>query len=912
MVQVEYGPDRAVLSVCGDVTDELVIDLAARVRRLVDECFYDRIELEITSNGGMETALRYFVDALEGFRREGVSVTTRALTKAASAAAVMLSLGSWREAASGAVLTYHSMHVGGLDGVTSRSAAALHGVLASADRRMLERLADRGIEAGGGSPPPCEEAAASLAPGDWDVVRRLAGEGLGGVNGGAGTPAIGAAALERFRGTVAECARDAAGLRRLYECLFTLDLPISPALAREMRLLDAVVPPRGAAANDGREGAGGGLRIPEWRAAFRPDGRVSRGLLCRHVLILGETGSGKTASGVLPAVAALFDRRHPVSCALVVDPKREIGEALAALEGAGGAEVRAFDPKPGPGGPTLNLMAGPQWSLDGDMAAGRYRSAARRMLVRTGTLASTSPGAVLSGGDGGHREFYWPAEGAQLGVAALALALLLVHRRREVFAGLDGVGPRLSESPRTLAALRRFGEEAGFLSPEPGLERIARRTIERARAEGRAAAEGDRDETAPSSGARKALVWFARRVRRAGLYKRSAGFRSDFKRIVGRASAKSSPESLRAAAEELPGASLRCLDDAELRPSPSAMALGGRVLERLFRMESPRPAPAAGGARPKRPDGADAPAVSRSRVALGAAWAAAALRPFAGSPEAVSVLDDIEGYWLSLAGAGGSGQYAGAFGFGRLCFTEFSDPAPAWTLRFGVEPGGAPDGAVDFTEAVDDEERLRVVLVQPALGASGDGLVAKSLKACFFEAVLGSAKRRSGGADMPLVGYVADECHRFVTSDTTHGEQSFLDTCRSFGAFCVLACQSASSLEHALAEGGGSAEANRSALSVLLNNTCTKLLFRSTDDATRERLGRLCPAPASGPKVVDVRPPSTLRPGECYAVTADGRFERRQLEAFDLGRAVARIKAANRPAPGPDGAAADAGLEDAR
>ena len=32
------------------------------------------------------------------------------------------------------------------------------------------------------------------------------------------------------------------------------------------------------------------------------------------------------------------------------------------------------------------------------------------------------------------------------------------------------------------------------------------------------------------------------------------------------------------------------------------------------------------------------------------------------------------------------------------------------------------------------------------------------------------------------------------------GEQSFLDTCRSFGVLCVLACQSLSSLEHALAE----------------------------------------------------------------------------------------------------------------
>lgn len=48
--------------------------------------------------------------------------------------------------------------------------------------------------------------------------------------------------------------------------------------------------------------------------------------------------------------------------------------------------------------------------------------------------------------------------------------------------------------------------------------------------------------------------------------------------------------------------------------------------------------------------------------------------------------------------------------------------------------------------------------------------------------------RRGGG--MPLVGYVADECHGFATADEVHDEQSFLDTCRSFGTFCVLACQS--------------------------------------------------------------------------------------------------------------------------
>ena len=55
----------------------------------------------------------------------------------------------------------------------------------------------------------------------------------------------------------------------------------------------------------------------------------------------------------------------------------------------------------------------------------------------------------------------------------------------------------------------------------------------------------------------------------------------------------------------------------------------------------------------------------------------------------------------------------------------------------------------------------------------------------------------------------------------------------------------------------------------------------------------------------------TLRPGECYAATSDGRFEQRQLETFDAGRASASLEAGNRPAPEPARDAAEAGLENA-
>ena len=120
-----------------------------------------------------------------------------------------------------------------------------------------------------------------------------------------------------------------------------------------------------------------------------------------------------------------------------------------------------------------------------------------------------------------------------------------------------------------------------------------------------------------------------------------------------------------------------------------------------------------------------------------------------------------------------------------------------------------------------------------------------------------------------------------------HGEQSFLDTCRSFGAFCVLACQSVSSMEHALEEGGDSWQKNRAALDILLNNTANKFFFRSTDQALQGYLDRLCP-PANGyGPLIRVRPPSTLQPGECYASLSDGRFERCQLLPFKAKKGTA-------------------------
>ena len=175
-----------------------------------------------------------------------------------------------------------------------------------------------------------------------------------------------------------------------------------------------------------------------------------------------------------------------------------------------------------------------------------------------------------------------------------------------------------------------------------------------------------------------------------------------------------------------------------------------------------------------------------------------------------------------------------------------------------------------------------------------DNLVAVALKALFFEAVLDDPDRARGGPALPLVGYVADEFHRFVTSDPLHGEQSFLDTCRSFGAFCVLACQSVASIEHALAHGGGSSDQNRAAIEILLSNTANKFVFRSTHPSTAHRVLDLGPRRPGRPGVAEVRPVSALRVGEAYVALSDGRFERRQLKPV---RGAGRGARASRRAP---------------
>lgn len=747
-IHIQYGTDHAAVTLVSQITDAAVIELAAAMRHLRRDCFYEQVHLEIASPGGPETALNYWLAAADDLRADGLRIVTRGLTAVGSAAAIMLSLGDWREARRETRLLYHGARMAGAEALTAEEATYRAEFMGRVDEAVLARLADRALKADRGARPLQQ-----MTGEDKLLAHHLASRVDWPQRDDCDDSDDAAARLRRL---VAWCAEGpAARFAALYGQLLRLDREISATFALELRLLDALVAGgRDAAVEQPKDP----FRVPQWSALF-PRGEVARDVVCRHVLVLGEPGSGKTASAILPAVAAACEPRNRVGCALVIDPKREIRGAAAELAGA---DLRVFAPgERGGVRQIIDVMASPEWSVAADVASGRVKTAARKMLLRSASLAPGSPAATLNGASAKARDSYWEIDGAKFALTVLATTLAMFDS----------------------ASWRGCGDE-------------------------------DHDAHGPRA------AEFARRYRRAvRRFGRLAGIRKGGK---------------------------------DGRGHPNALALAAHVLATFFSRKY-------------------CPWLARKLAA----------RFEGGKGETRELAEDIR-QWIEIAETG-NGQYVGLHAMARQALGDFGDGLAARTLYFGCEPCLAPGVAsgalavVGFGD-VDARKGRAIHLYQPSLAGAHDILIAKALKAAYFEAILGSAVRSGTGHGMPLVAYIADEAHRFATSDAAHGEQSFMDACRSFGAFCVLATQSCSSLRHALGDADG---AGAHAVEMLLANTATKLFFRSTDGMAQRYVAGLCPLAPGRPCVAEVRPLSTLRPGECYAVLADGRLERRRLAAFE-------------------------------
>ena len=751
-IAFDHHGDHATIMWPEQLTPAAGAELVATVETMRGLYFYDTVELVIVAaSGGHVGALRHLNDALARWRAAGVRIRTRVVASAESAAALMLSLGDERIAEPGATLLYHAVRIPEVTQLTAHSCAGLGMSLERIDALWIAQLVERAL--GNREAREPQECGA----GDASALRMLLGTRAQRRRGKRRVDDLARALERRVEAAVAKGERER--LARLYRRLFEMDTYISAQVAYTLRLVDRI----GTTSPTAVKSTGAvGLTIPEWRSLHPPDGAIPRAVLTRHTLMLGETGSGKTVSGILPVVGAMA--RAPagaMGCGLVIDPKRDL---RAVLERLAPERLRTVTT----GDAVLDVMTGPRWCLAPDLAAGRYRSAAVRILHRLASFSPANPAHVLEPHEvGSSNAEFFNREGCELLITVLVLIAAVTA----------------PQAPAPEEWLCHDGE--------------ALRWVERLRTE----AEG---------------------------------------------------------ASGLRGPNVLAL---------AAWVLGDAVMHRSQEFVVPLGED-------------DAPPKRKEWLLARIADAALAMGDDIAS-ETREVLGRVVTYWTRTAAI--EPQWVGTLGAARGACAELAAPAIARSLYFGFEPGfrAARDAGeqLDFATLVAPAAAPAIVLFQPAREGP-DTLFAIALKALFFEAVLNDPARVRGGTDLPLVGYVADECQRFITSDPVHGEQSFLDTCRSFGGFCVLACQSVSSLTHALAGAGGDRVQNEAAIEVLWNNAASKLVFRTTDERTAQRMDALSPHRPGLAGVVRVRPPVTLGAGEAYAVLADGRFERRQLAPF--------------------------------
>ena len=942
MTGVVYKVDRAIITIATEITEEPMIALVHQIDRLSAQYFYKTIELRISSPGGTLQALDYYLEAVGRIRQRDLTIHTRALSQAGSAAAAMLSLGNGlREAGSSSLLLYHFARVAPEGLVTARAAGELERALSQTDRLMTWRIAARAHE-GYGPARSAEESDSRPERGlddfsvaDWRILRQLAGEEF------RMRPALDEEEKEACLAAVRErvmsdCERnrDPSGFFQLYHELFDIDAIMTAALACELRLIDRLVDDPDACMSSSEPDRGAGtVRIPEWHPLFSPAGDVERAALSRHVMVFGETGSGKTKSAILPVLRAILRQANgvpaghtPVSCALVIDPKKEILPVLH-QEAPDGVSVRVLRTiRESHEGLKLNLMLG-DWSLEDDLAAADISGAAHKILLRCASFLPKNPAFEMLLQRAGKDNAYWKDQGVRLAQTILGLLLTLLQYRTVIYApqNLNAMAPYVR------GKLREFGVVAGFFAPEAKeagrayaeiakvltargqeWEMEARRAAAEARARLRAAWEEPAKPTRRKA-RRRALfsverrrelrgAWraFADRLRASqkqnkALREHIAAQRQEFAELLKSPKTRKLGEvidEIKETAESCWDFACPMLPDESIRPCRNLLALAGVFQRRFF---------VGGSGRDADEDDQlvvddDAPLTTFNRryahpkfYFLAARLVEEYLRDLiAGDRGIDDVFDECE-YFHSLCLARNDLQhYTGLFAFGKPTFADFSESGPSRALFFGCEPFLTAKGAngrqeaVDlFANAINSESWGTIFVYQPSLGYGKDTLIARCLKAQFFETVLSNPERQKAGSEMPLVAYVADEFHRFITSDLVHGEQSFFDTCRSFGAFCVVASQSMSSLHHALA-GDSYTNKDEKAIEILLSNTGTKMFFRTTDGALHATIDRLCPVAPDLPKATQVRPPSSLRPGECYAVVTDGRFLRCRID-LDAG-----------------------------
>ena len=744
MVTVKCKSDCAVVPVTGVIGEDMMLPLVAAIKQLHQEYFYAHIELDVCSPGGHVHALDYCVETMDHLRARGVRFTTFAAMSVSSAAANLVSLGDHRIASRGATFLYHQARAGSMDSVTVQSARQILTAVDQIDERYLTRLVG---QARRGERRRTALHPRDFADGDWPVMEHLL-IGAGVVPAQAGRAKVPRKALlQRLRQHVGAGLRaeDERPLKRLYRGLFEMDRHISAGLALELGLIDAI---SAESAPEPGEARTGHVRIPEWAPLFDPDGRVSRPTLCRHTLALGETGSGKTVSGILPVIGSIMaPENRMVGCTLVIDPKHEIRQVIGQLAHPG-ITINDVDVEC-ERRPVLNLMDGYGAALGPALDDEQYLEAARQILIRSASLSPLSAARALTDTRVSERDIYWAGEGARLAQTALGLTLLMLRHRRRIFGDNEESGLIQGASPGTRALLAGFGREAGLFDESRDIVALVRRARESLReirdVWGEAKAQQDREDQAAEE-AESHRRWNRSRDRDEVATLPQGRFSQQDHLLVPcdlaeamKAEAKQDAEDAgdvdepttsaavlfdqwkTAAASILENVADAVRDTSLYRTSKRfrdacdqafKTAAGHMVYQRLLDEtlpaieqaalhplmdESIRPAPNIMAlahtvlqsffkASRRDSDKKKGTAGRSSTDDMPVMALIGTLRDSLHDGQAEATYQLIEHSWNPMARAEHQGQYVGVYGYARTCFTDFADKTPAWTLYFGCEP----------------------------------------------------------------------------------------------------------------------------------------------------------------------------------------------------------------------------------
>lgn len=215
--RVKYDHDRAIVRLVDPIQNETMFWVCDEVDLALEYYCYRHIELHIDSPGGSVAALEYYLSRLSYWRTiDGFVLETLALTAAASAAAMILALGTigYRRAYRSAQLLFHDARIRPHQDETWTHEELEHHrrALMEADERMITRLAEHVYHG-------TADDTGSLQIGAWKPGQEPGPETSG-------------------HRTI----RSAAELKEVYHTLSDRDMVITPETALALNLVDRIDP----------------------------------------------------------------------------------------------------------------------------------------------------------------------------------------------------------------------------------------------------------------------------------------------------------------------------------------------------------------------------------------------------------------------------------------------------------------------------------------------------------------------------------------------------------------------------------------------------------------------------------------------------------------------------------------------